>query len=391
MMRLQASLVQAALLLAGLSGCSKLSGSDDKQKRPPAPVAVAPIEWGTIEAFRTFSGSLEASASFIVSSKIGGRVEAVLVDIGDPVLQGGVVARIDDGEYRQATQGARADLLVAQANLAEAKSALEIVNRSIDRAKALRERGVTSEAELDSARSDLLAKQARVKVFEAQVTRAEATLKTTQIQLNYADVTAKWAGPAKERVVAERFVDDGAIVSANTPLVRVVELAPISAVFFVPEKDYASLQIGQAVTLNTDAFPGQSDIGVIERIAPVFQNSSRQARVEVTVENADKRLKPGMFVRANVQVDQAEAAAIVPADAIVKRSDTQGVFVVLPDGKTAKWCPVTVGIRHGNRVEVRGEGLQGNVITLGQQLVEDGAPVILSQTDALPPGESPRP
>ena len=372
--RVQILAVAAAMLLL-LPGCENTSPKKRSRQRPPAPVAVAEVEYGEIDAYRTFSGSLEASASFVVSTKIAGRVEQVLVDIGDGVAREMIVAKIDDEEYRQALAQAKADLLVEKANLAEANGLLEIAGRTLERIRTLRERGVSSEAELDTVRTDFLTKGARVAVLEAQVARAKAALKKAKIQLNDATIQAKWHGDESERLVAERYVDDGAMVTANTQLLKIVDLSPLMAVFFVPEREYGSLKVGQTVLLQTDAFPGERHEGAIARIAPVFQNNSRQARVEVSIPNEDMRLKPGMFVKTQVKVQSVSGAAIVPADAIVNRDDVQGIFVVKKGTRIVLWREVTVGIRQGNRVEVQGDDLEGLVVTLGQQLIEDGSKV----------------
>lgn len=358
----------AAIALTGCSGSQK-----DRDGTDVAPVEIAPIEKGTIRTIRMFSGSLEAHASFTVSPKVGGRLEEMRVDIGDPVDRGAIVAKLDDAEYQQDLAQAEADLLVAKANLAEAQSTLEIAKRAMERAKTLQQRGVASDAELDSARSELLARQAGVEVDQAQITRAEAQVEAAKIRLGYTDVTALWAGADQRRVVAERFIDEGQTVSANTPLLQIVEIDPLSGVFFVTEKDYAKLHSGQHVDIQTDAFPEETFTGMIERIAPVFREQSRQARVEISIPNRKQKLKPGMFIRAHVEIARDDAATIVPAQSIVTRSETQGVFVVNPDGKTASWRPVKTGIREADRIQVLDDELSGRVVTLGQQLVEDGS------------------
>jgi RND family efflux transporter MFP subunit len=370
-----------AAVAAGVSGCSKKTEAD-RSAPLPAPVETALIETGPIRALRTFSGALEARASFVVSPKIGGRLEAMLVDIGDPVDRGAVVAKLDDAEYQQDLAQTEADLLVAKANLAEAQSALEIAKRAMERAKTLSDRGVASDAELDAAKSSLLAREAGVEVYQAQIIRAQATVQSARIRLGYADVKALWASDDSRRVVAERFVDEGQTVSANTPLLQIVDIDPLSGVFFVTEKDYANLRIGQRVDIRTDAFPDEAFIGRIERIAPVFRETSRQARVEISVPNSDLQLKPGMFIRADVEVQRQANATIVPAESIVTRSDEQGVCIVGPDGKSALWRPVELGIRDGKRVQISGDGLAGRVITLGQQLIEDGSAIAIAEENA---------
>jgi RND family efflux transporter MFP subunit len=342
-----------------------------------APVEVAEIQRGPIVLRRTFSGTLEATAKFVVAPKVSGRVERLSVDLADTLERGQVVAQLDNDEYVQAVAQAKADLAVARANLAEAKSALKISTRDLERIETLRKRGVASEAQFDAANADHLAKQVQLEVAEAHVARAESALETANIRLGYTKITADWTRGSDQRVVAERYVDQGETVSANQPLLLIVELDPITGVIFVTEKDYARLQSDQSATLTTDAFPREVFEGRITRIAPVFQQATRQARVELTINNLHQRLKPGMFIRAEVVLDRVADAIIVPDKALTTRNDQTGVFVVSEDGHTVKWHPVKLGIREGKRVQVKGQGLTGRVVTLGQQLVDDGSRITI--------------
>ena len=377
------------LLLCGLVGwgiyqrladTASEKGRKDKNTGP-VPVEVAPIQSGTIERIRTFSGTLQAHAEFVVAPKVSGRVEQLDVDLADVVKRGQVVARLDNDEYVQAIRQAEADLAVAQANLAEAESLLKIAERELQRIDKLRERGVSSESQRDTAKADQLAKQAHVEVTKAQVIRARAELETARIRLGYTQVTAGWRGGSEQRVVAERYVDEGETVTANAPLLRIVELNPIEVVIYVTERDYASLQPGQHANLSTDAYPDATFHGQIVRISPVFRESTRQAQVELRVDNPRFRLKPGMFVRVMVVLERVSEATIVPEQALVKREEQEGVFLVSADGDSAHWHPVRVGIRQGERVQVTGEGLQGRVVTLGQQLLDEGSAIRIATVD----------
>ncbi|MGD2272722.1 MAG: efflux RND transporter periplasmic adaptor subunit, partial [Desulfobacterales bacterium] len=127
------------------------------------------------------------------------------------------------------------------------------------------------------------------------------------------------------------------------------------------------------VSLTTDAYPGEQYEGRIARIAPVFRKSTRQARIEMTIDNPQHRLKPGMFIRATVVLAQEPDATIVPEQALTVRDDRNGVFIVSEDGRSVVWRMVKVGIRENGRVQVKGEGLSGRVVILGQQLVDDGS------------------
>jgi RND family efflux transporter MFP subunit len=380
---LGASLILAAAGIAAWLWMSSpvteggMRSRDTKGPARAAPVELAPIEQGPIERRRTFSGTLEPHAELVVAPKIAGRIEELAVDLADSVTRGLVVARLDNGEHLQAVAQAEADLAVARANLAEAKSLLAIAERELERVDQLRDRGVSSESQRDLAKADQLAKQAHLAVTEAQVSRSQAALATARIRLGYTEVAASWRGPGEERVVAERHVEEGETVSPNEPLYRLVDLDPIKGLIFVTEGDYALLEPGQAAELRTDAFPGEVFQGKIARIAPVFREATRQARVELEVDNPNLRLKPGMFIRATLVLERLAEATIVPVQALITRDGQEGVFVLARDGKSVAWRPVQPGVRQDERVQVTGEGMVGRVVTLGQQLLEDGSAVSL--------------
>lgn len=352
--------------------------SAGQSHRQPVPVEAIAIEHGPIELRRSFSGTLEAAAEFVVAPKVSGRIEQISVDLADTVTRGQVVARLDNEEYVQEVRRAEADLAVARANLAEAKSQLVLSTRELERNESLRERGLGSESQLDTARADQLAKQAQLAVGRAQLARAEADMESARIRLGYTEITAGWHGGGEQRVVAERYVDEGETVSANSALLRIVELDPVTAVFHVTEQEYARLNVGQAVNLATDAYPGERFEGRIVRIAPVFRENTRQARVELGVDNPDLRLKPGMFVRTTVVLDREPDAVIVPESALAKREGRTGVFVVTSDNRSVSWVDVQTGIREGNRVQVLGELPDARVVTLGQHLLEDGSAISIA-------------
>ena len=355
----------------------RVAASKSGRALRPVPVEVAQIQRGPIALQRTFSGELEALAEFVVAPKVSGRVEQVIVNIADTVKRGQVVAELDNDEYVQTVAQAQADLEVARAKLSEAESALDIAKREFKRTESLLKRGIASDSEFDAIRQDRLAKQAQLKVARAQVTKAESSLESANIRLGYTKVTAGWAGGDEHRVVAERYVDEGQTVAANAPLLLIVELQPIIGVVFVTERDYAHLKPGQLISLTTDAYPDEEFPGRIERIAPVFRKSTRQARIEMTIDNSQYRLKPGMFIRATVVLAQVPEATIIPVQALTIRDDRSGVFIVSEDGRSVAWHEVKAGIREGNRVQVEGQGLSGRVVTLGQQLVKNGSAITI--------------
>ena len=354
-------------------------------RESPIPVEVAQISRGPLEQRRTFSGTLSPRAESAVAPKISGRIERLMVNLGDIVQRGQVIAELDDAEAQQAVAQAEAELAVASANLAQAHSALATAMREFERVQTLRERGVASESQLDVAVAQRDASQAELKVAEAEVRRSEAALAAAEIRLGYTQVEATWSGGDEQRVVAERFVDGGDTVGANTPLIRVVQLDPLDAIIFVTERDYARMTIGQPALIETDGFPGESFEARVVRLAPVFRQASRQARIELEVSNPEHRLKPGMFARVTVVLDRIEDATIVPAQALVMRDGADAIFVV-DEQNVARFRPVEVLVRSTAQVAISGEDLTGRVVTLGQQLLQDGSRVTVpgDAADALP-------
>lgn len=383
----------AALALAFFAACTGGAGAPPAAggaARPVAAVETAPLRRGELVQRRTFSGTLEAAHNFTVAPRVGGRLAALHVDIGDVVASGDVVARIDEAELVQLVAQAEAELAVARANHAESVSAHTLAERALRRVESLSQQGITSESELDSARVNELARRSRIEVTAAQIQRAEAALAAARLNLGDAAVVAAWepargdgeSQPDDRRVVGQRFVDAGGIVSVGTPLVSIVDLDPILAVVTVPERDYAHLRAGLVAGVQTDAYPGTTFEGVLERLAPVFNRSTRQVRVELVVPNRDLRLKPGMFARATLALERATDAVIVPVAALTERGGRVGVFLLDETaGQVVRWVPVETGVREGLDQEVRSDVLaplvdSGRaVVVLGQELCDDGAPV----------------
>ena len=371
-------LVLLTIWRRGRTDVTDTAGRGERQR--VVPVEVAEVREGRLDRTRMFSGSLTASAEVRIAPKISGRIARILVDLSDPVERGAEVALMDDAEFTQAVTSVHADLVVARAQAAEASNRLELAQRELERTQTLEERGVASAATLDAIQSEFTMRKAAAEVAAANLEARKSALATAEIRLGYTRVTANWTEGDGQRLVAERFLDEGDTVAANTPILSIVSLRPIRTVFYVPERDYALLDVGQEVTLRTDAFPGETFPGKIARIAPVFREDTRQARVEVTSPNDDERLKPGMFVRASVILETAQNTQMVPRTAIVRRSGEDGVFLIRDDAETVTWTPVVTGIQNATHIAIREPALEGKVVTLGQQLLGDGSAIRIVDT-----------
>jgi len=367
-------------------------------------VEVQPVRRDTIRDIGIFTGSLVPQSQFVVAPKAAGWLKKLLVDIGDRVSRNDVIAVLDDEQFTRQVEQAGAELQVAKANAENGASALDLARREYERITALREKQIASAAELDAAAAQYNSSQTQLKVTLAQVAQREAALAAAKLQLSYTQVRAFWEAGDPNRVVGERFVDEGALVQMNQPMVSILENNPLVAVVFVIERDYPKMVIGQQALVTTDAYPGQTFAGRIRRIAPLMKETSRQARVEIEVPNPTHRLKPGMFVRAQVEFATHANATLVPFSAIVRRAGREGVFLVSASGGSdppaqkgataqARFVPVTIGIASGESVEIVEPEVSGSVVTLGNHLLENGSRIMLPQQrtaeggqKATPPG-----
>jgi RND family efflux transporter MFP subunit len=234
-------------------------------------------------------------------------------------------------------------------------------------------------SELDESEAAFNACQARLKVSLAQVAQKEAALKAADVRLSYTKVQAFWEDGDDTRVVGERFVDEGSLLQVNEPIVSILENNPLTAVVYVIERDYQKVKVGQQSIITNDASPGKIFTGNVVRIAPLLKESSRQARVEIEIPNPEQLLKPGMFVRAQIEFARHDNATLIPYAALVKRESKEGIFIADLKNLKALFTPVKTGIINGELVEVIEPEISGFVVTLGNHLLEDGSDITVSE------------
>ncbi len=379
-------LVLLIVTLIGWQAYKRIIASATKTITGRSTVAVAietkAIRKNEIRDIGIFTGSLLPKSQFIVAPKVAGWLKKLLVNIGDTVQQNQIIAILDDEEFTQQVQQARAELEVTKANAENCSSDLDIAKREYERAKALREKQIASASELDESEAAFNACQTRLKVSLAQVAQREAALKTADVRLSYTKVQAFWEDGGEYRVVGERFVDEGALLQMNEPIVSILENNPLTAVVYIIERDYQKVKVGQQSVVTTDAYPDKTFTGSVVRIAPLLKESSRQARVEIEIPNPEQLLKPGMFVRAKIEFAKHDNATLVPFAALVRREGKEGIFIADLSNLRARFIPVTTGIINGELVEVIEPEISGFAITLGNHLLEDGSDIIISEKKA---------
>ncbi|MFW6159174.1 MAG: efflux RND transporter periplasmic adaptor subunit [Planctomycetota bacterium] len=346
---------------------------------PAVAVELAPVRRETIREIGRFTGSLAPRSQFVVAPKVTGRLERLAVDVGDTVTPGQLIAKLDDDEYAQGVEQAKAELAVARASVAECKSALEFARSEARKTRDLHERKIASDSELEEIEARRQACVANYNVALAEVKRREAALRAAEVRLSYTEIRAVWSAGGAPRVVGEQFVDEGEMLRANSPIVSVLDNSTMTALIDVIERDYPKVQVGQAARIETDAYPGEVFGGKIVRIAPLLRETSRQAQVEIEVPNPAQRLKPGMFVRVSIEFHKHENATVVPVSALARREQQRGVFLADTEQEIARFVPLKLGITTNELAEVLEPPLSGRVVTLGHHLLEDGGAIRLPQ------------
>lgn len=404
-----------ALLVVGIG---VMTGQFGPLAAKPVRVAVASRRALTgAEPVLTASGYIIARHQVEVGSKITGRIVELLVDEGDYVRKGQLIARLDDYEIRAELQRAQANVAAAKARLAE----LEAGSRpqEIERAKAEQERlladlknaeinwqrirqlvndGVLQQQALDDARARLemaqKAYQAAVENYEltrlgprqeqielarAQLRQAEAELAYAQAQLDNTLIRAPVSG-----TVLDRYADLGEMVTtgftsdrgAKQALVSIADLRDLQVEMDITEADIAKVELNQPVTITPDAYTDRRYNGIVEYIADVADRQKATIQVKVKVLNPDAFLRPDMGAKVTFfptgTVPATESTGIfVPASAIVYQQGRPNVFVVKDD--KAMIQPVTPGDQADGYVNIR-DGLQGGerVIIGGHENLKHG-------------------
>jgi len=339
---------------------------------PPVAVEAMPVSIESIQETRQLTGTIYPQYQFVVAPKVSGRVVSIRKNIGDWVEEGETIAKLDDAEYYQALVEAQANLKISQATLAEVESQYELAKQDLERVRSLQQKGIASSAELDAALTNFSALESRIKLANAQVEQRQAALNSSRIRLNYTTLTASKSG-----WLGERYVDVGNLLAANSPVALIVGIDTVIVKTSVIERVYGQIRNEQPAEVFVDAYQDRSFYGKVKRIAPMLQEASRVAQMEIEVENDSLLLKPGMFCNVSLILSEKESAQVVPTEAVVTRAEITGVFVIDPNEPVAHFVPVETGISNIEKTEIISPQLEGSVVTLGQHLLQEGSKVVL--------------
>jgi membrane fusion protein, multidrug efflux system len=354
-----------------LSGCGRKAPASFE--RPPAPVSVAQAVARDVPIYLDAIGKMVAREVVSVQPQVSGRITQIHFVDGADVKIGQVLFTIDPRPYQ-------AQLALAQANLAQAKAALELAKINFDRVASVTDQRAV-------ARQDYDAKKNAVDVADAQVKQNQAAVESARLNLDYCTIHSPINGRA-----GQRLVDVGNVVNANNSMLLVIQrLDPVYADFTIPENELTAVQQNMARgTLTAEVRlpdgPGEPREGELTFLDNSVQEGTGTVKLRATVANKDRRFWPGRFVQIRLVLSTRKDAVLIPAEAPQMSAKGQFVYVVKTDS-TAELRPVTVGQRQGDLVVID-QGLKAGerVVTNGQLGVTPGGQVkIIAQPAAAAP------
>ena len=330
------------------------SGRPSGGGRPPMLVDTAQVEPHQFETTLEVLGELKPQAEVNVMSRISGRLQQVLVDRGDPVQEGQLLAVVDDIELRQQIIRSEAATAVARAGVNREEATYRNLLLQVKRFQDLHEEALISTQELEDLESRLFVAEAQRELAKAQVQQAEASLRELGIQQEQTRIYSPLNG-----FVGTRYLDPGALVSPSVSILSVLDVDRVKTVVPVVESAIQRVRVGLPAEIIVDAYPDRIYEGTVTRITPFLNPETRSVDVEIEIANSDNTLKPGMFARVKIDAKITRDALSIPRSALLTRGSQKGVYLLTED-MAAVFQVIEIGQIKGNVVEVV-EGLEEGV------------------------------
>ncbi len=311
------------------------------QSAAPVPVEVATAREEPAAVEIRSVGTLQSDESVQIAAELPGRIAEILFDEGQKVASGQLLIRLDDQ--------------LAQVELKDAEASLALAQSNFERAAKLVQSGSGTQRAYDEAQSELASARAAVDLI--------------RVRIDKLSLVAPFDG-----VVGIRRVSLGAYITAGQELVNLEKIDRLKVSFKVPELFLAQIKVGQSIIVDLDALPGQHFNASIYTIDPLLDVNGRALSVRARLPNPDLLLRPGLFARITVQVDESRRVVMVPEEAIVPRNKGHLVFRIV-EGH-AQQVDVELGARRAGLVEVT-QGLNDGdtVVIAGQNRLRDGTAV----------------
>lgn len=341
-------------VLPWLSACDK--PPEEKKEEAAVPVEVADVRAGLIEAAYRGTATLEAEDEATVMAKTGGVIEQIVVEEGDRVRAGQVLARLETDKLKL--------------ELARARASADKLQQDFVRNESVYQRNLISREAYERTK------------FELEAARAATDL--AQLALQDSEIKSPFDG-----VITARHIKRGNTIQPGVQAFRVTKMDRLQANLHVPERDIHKLRAGHPVKLTVDAWPDKAFDGEIIRVNPVVDAASGTVKVTAQMKAGQPELKPGMFGRVEILYDRRDNAILVDRDAVLTEDAQQSVFVV--DAGKARRRSIKTGYSDAYNYEVV-EGLKAGerVVTTGQSNLKDDAKVEAVTVGAPLPAAEPK-
>jgi HlyD family secretion protein len=338
------------------------------------------------------SGTIQPVDSAVLSTRVLGRIQTLTVQEGDRVKKGQVVAQIDVADIAAQSAQAQAGVGQSQAGLAqtkanlsqfksqqvEARASLKLAKINQSRTAQLRAEGAISQSQLDQANTALDVAQAKVAQIESAIRQGEAAIAQSQAtiaqakagvgaasaNISYGVIRAPFDG-----VVTQKLAYEGEMTTPGSPLLKLENTDRLRLEIAVPEADLRFIRMGQSVVVKIDALE-EKQTATVKQIVPAADPNSRSFIVKVPLKNSGPLIS-GMFGRIELPRGTREVI-MIPANALVRRGQLEGVYVVDADSQAAlRW--IKTGSARDNQLEVASGLTDGErIVTSHLQQLSDG-------------------
>lgn len=337
--------ITAASLTTVLSACGvgeAGTNGDDLDLATALPVEVITAHKAEIFATYHATSTITSEYDAPVTARVDGEITEILVEEGDLVEKGQLLARLDGDRLRLELQ--------------QAKANLEKTTREYERFINLHKRGLVSTAAIDGMKYDM------------EALRANYELK--QLNYNYTFVRAPISG-----VVSARDIKVGQHINTGDATFRITDTSELVAYLRIPQSELAKFSEGHVADVQVDAMPEEVFSATITRISPTIDTRNGTFRATAVVDNKDGLLAPGMFGRFEIAYEKHTDVLVIPAEAVLEEDNASVVYIV--DNGAAVRRPIEIGIEKDGNVEVI-SGLEGNeqIIVTGQNGLRDGSKVL---------------
>ena len=368
---------------------------------PARPVKVVVALQESVPRTVVATGTLAAEDQVVLGVKVAGRLGELLVDLGTRVKKGQIVARIDPSDYRLRVEQAQAALQQARARLGlapdgvndrvdpeqtalvrQARAVLDEARLTRERSERLSQQELIARSQLDAAVAALQVAEGRYQDAVEEVRNRQGVLaqRRSELELARQQLSDTALVSPIEGAVSQRQASVGEFLAPGAPVATLVRLHPLRLRVAVPEREAASVRIGQPVKLTVEGDPTEHG-GKVARLSPAIQEQNRTLAIEAEIPNEKGLLRPGSFARAAIVTQAAQAVVMIPASAIVTFAGIEKVITV-KDNKSVE-RRVQTGRREGARVEI----VSG--LTAGEPVVAEPGNLTGGQAVAVIDGQAP--